>query len=90
LLGVEGVDTVFGGIKISPDPALDPLPASGPPPPEFNGTFNVVTLLQNQTFANIGQNAFYRLTFALGEGKTILPTPFPLDITISGAIVASD
>jgi hypothetical protein len=90
LLGVEGVDGFFGDVIVIPGgPYPPPEVASGPPPPDYNGTFNVVTLLQNQTFANIGQNAFYRLSFALGQGFAPT-TPFALDVTISGAIVASD
>lgn len=87
LLGAEGI-IIVPALKISSDPALDALPPAGPPPPDFGGVFNVVSLKQNQTFANIGQNAFYRLSFALD--LDVSDTPFPLDVTISGAIVASD
>jgi hypothetical protein len=86
LSGTEGIVITPPALKISSDPQLDPLPPSGPPPPDFGGVFNVVTLKQNQTFSNLGQNAFYRLSFASFE--TI--DPFPLDVTIWGAIVASD
>lgn len=90
LNGNEGIVISFAPVeKISPDPQLEPLPPSGPPPPDFGGTFNIVTLKQNQTFANIGQNAFYRLSFAF-DPLGALSEDFPLDITIWGAIVASD
>jgi hypothetical protein len=88
LSGTEGIIIPPPALKISDDPQLEPLPPSGPPPPDFGGVFNVVTLKQNQTFSNLGQNAFYRLSFALDPVGSA--DPFPLDVTIWGAIVASD
>jgi hypothetical protein len=76
---------VIPGFPDPTDPLLDPPASFGPPAPDFGSTYNVITLLQNQTFSNLGQNAFYRLSFAGGGAD-----PFPLDVTIWGAIVASD
>jgi hypothetical protein len=88
LLGTEGIIIPPPALAISSDKQTEPLPPSGPPPPDFGGVFNSVILKQNQTFSNLGQNAFYRLSFALDPLGSA--DPFPLDVTIWGAIVASD
>jgi hypothetical protein len=59
----------------------------GPPLPDYGSSFQIIQFPQSQRLGNLGQSAYYQVTF---EGVAILTPYIDIDVTFRGALVSSD
>ena len=63
---------------------------NGPPSPNYGSNFNLISFEQTNTFSNAMPLVFYRVTFQNTTPPEFGIKEIPIDVTFTGAILASD